>query len=110
MEFVSHNGAHIEAVGKTYHDALRQLAARHPALCSGAEGDGHMSALCFHQVPDAAAFAARMNREFCVDISAQTYKANCRPVALTKLPLLVTEPMVEKLIAWMEQCLSEMEG
>ena len=110
MEFVSHNGAHIEAVGKTYHDALRQLAARHPALCSGAEGDGHMSALCFHQVPDAAAFAARMNREFCVDISAQTYKANCRPVALTKLPLLVTEPMVGKLIAWMEQCLSEMEG
>ena len=55
-------------------------------------------------------FAARMNREFCVDISAQTYKANCRPVALTKLPLLVTEPMVGKLIAWMEQCLSEMEG
>ena len=110
MEFVSHNGAHIEAVGKTYHDALRQLAARHPALCSGAEGDGHMSALCFHQVPDAAAFAARMNREFCVDISAQTYKANCRPVALTKLPLLVTEPMGGKLIAWMEQCLSEMEG
>ena len=86
-----------------YHDALRQLAARHPTLCSGAEGDGHMSALCFHQVPDAAAFAARMNREFCVDISAQTYKANCRPVALTKLPLLVTEPMVGKLIAWMEQ-------
>ena len=110
MEFVSHNGVHIEAVGKTYHDALRQLAARHPTLCSGAEGDGHMSALCFHQVPDAAAFAARMNREFCVDISAQTYKANCRPVALTKLPLLVTEPMVGKLIAWMEQCLSEMEG
>ena len=26
------------------------------------------------------------------------------------LPLLVTEPMVGKLIAWMEQCLSEMEG
>ena len=69
-----------------------------------------MSALCFHQVPDAAAFAARMNREFCVDISAQPYQANCRPVALTKLPLLVTEPMVGKLIAWMEQCLSEMEG
>ena len=51
-----------------------------------------------------------MAHERCVDISAQTYKANCRPVALTKLPLLVTEPMVGKLIAWMEQCLSEMEG
>ena len=45
MEFVSHNGAHIEAVGKTYHDALRQLAARlSRRLCSGAEGDGHIGA------------------------------------------------------------------
>ena len=51
-----------------------------------------------------------MNREFCVDISAQTYKANCHPSRPAKLPLLVTEPMVGKLIAWMEQCLSEMEG
>lgn len=109
MTFVSRNGAQIEAVGTAYHDALKRLAARHEKLCSGAEGDGHMSALCFHQVSDAADFAARMNRDFCVDISAQTYKANCRPVALTKLPLLVTQPMAELLIAWMDRCLCEME-
>lgn len=110
MEFVSRNGAHITSVGAYYHNAMAALAERHSGLCSGAEGDGHMSALCFHQVPDAAAFAARMNHDYCVDLSAQTYKANCRPVALTKLPLLVTQPMVETLIEWMDRCLLEMEA
>lgn len=110
MEFVSRNGSHIESVGKFYHNALAALADRHSGLCSGAEGDGHMSALCFHRVRDAAEFTARMNQNFCVDISAQTYKANCRPVALTKLPLLVTEPMVESLTAWMDRCLADMEA
>ena len=41
----------------------------------------------FLSVEDAAAFCAAMNRR-CVDISAQTYKPNCPPVALTKLPLI----------------------
>lgn len=110
MEFVGHNGAHIESVGKCYHHAMAILAGRHSGLCSGVEGDGHMTALCFHQVADAADFTARMNHEFCVDISAQTYKANCRPVALTKLPLLVTEPMVRSLLARMDRCLAGMEA
>ena len=38
---------------------------------------------------------ARMNNVHCVDISAQTYKPNCPPVALTKLPLIVTESMAD---------------
>lgn len=109
MEFVRHNGAHIETVGTAYHDSMAVLAARHSGLCTGVEGDGHMSALCFRQVADAADFTARMNRDFCVDISAQTYKANCRPVALTKLPLLVTDRMVQSLLARMDRCLTAME-
>lgn len=110
MEFVTRNGAHIDSVGRAYHDGMAALAERHSGLCSGAEGDGHMSALCFHRVPDAAEFSDRMNRRFCVDISAQTYKANCRPVALTKLPLLTTEPMVQVLLARMNECLTGMEA
>lgn len=69
-----------------------------------------MSALCFHHVPDAAAFAARMNREFCVAHQRPDLQGQLPPRRADKLPLLVTEPMVGKLIAWMEQCLSEMEG
>ena len=50
-----------------------------------------------------------MNRR-CVDISAQTYKPNCPPVALTKLPLIATETMVGRLLALFDEELTALEG
>lgn len=107
MEFIGANGAHIEAAGRHYHDAAAALAARFPGVCTGVEGDAHMTALCFATVDAAADFCARMNKDACVDVSAQTYKPNCPPVALTKLPLIVTERMADKLIARMEAALAQ---
>ena len=110
MEFVHAEGAHIEKTGAYYYDGLAALAARHPALCTGVEGDAHLSALCFREVAEVAAFCKDMNARHYIDISAQTYKANCRPVALTKLPLIVTEPMVDVLLGHMESCLAALEA
>lgn len=110
MEFVSHNGAHIEAVGKTYHDALRQLAARHPALCSGAEGDGHMSAPVLPSRAGRGGLRRADEPRVLRRHQRPDLQGQLPPRRADKLPLLVTEPMVGKLIAWMEQCLSEMEG
>jgi hypothetical protein len=50
-----------------------------------------------------------MQTEQGVDISAQAYKPNCPPVALTKLPVITTKPMADALIEKMECCLVEME-
>ena len=61
-------------------------------------------------VDDAVDFCARMNRDFCVDISAQTYKPNCPPVALTKLPLIVTESMADRLLALFGAALAQTAG
>ena len=69
-----------------------------------------MSALRFAEVDGAVEFCRRMQEEFGVDISAQAYKPNCPPVALTKLPLIATEPMIDALLEAMERCLDEMEG
>ena len=110
MEFIGANGGHIDSTGRYYHDAVCRLAARHAAIVPAVEGDAHMTALCFGRVEDATDFCGRMNRECAVDISAQTYKPNCPPVALTKLPLVVTPAMVDALVGRMEQCLNEMEG
>ena len=39
------------------------------------------------------------------DVSAQTYKANCPAAALTKLPLIVTEKMIDLVISSMREAL-----
>lgn len=109
MEFIGANGAHIEAAGRHYHEAAAALAARFPSVCTGIEGDAHMTALCFSTVEAATDFCTRMNKDACVDVSAQTYKPNCPPVALTKLPLIVTESMTDKLLARMETVLAQVE-
>lgn len=76
----------------------------------GVAGDAHMTALHFHRVEDATAFCHRMAQERCVDISAQTYKPNCPPAALTKLPLTATPAMVRKLAALFEEALEGKEA
>lgn len=108
MEFLAANGAAMEAAGRHYHEGAAALAARHPAVCAGVEGDGHMTALSFGDVAHAAAFCKAMNGR-CVDISAQTYKPNCPPVALTKLPLITSEAMADRLLALFEEELCRLE-
>lgn len=110
MEFVAANGDAIERVGQYYHAKAASMVARHPTICSGVEGDAHMTALCFHRVDDTVAFCTAMNQNRCVDISAQTYKPNCPPVALTKLPLLTTESIADHLLTIMDQELANLES
>ena len=110
MEFIAANGPHIQAAGGYYHARAAELVKKHPDVCTGVEGDAHMTALCFARVDDAVDFCARMNRDFCVDISAQTYKPNCPPVALTKLPLIVTESVADRLLALFGAALAQTAG
>ena len=110
MAFIEANGPYIHKTGRLYHEEMRGLAERHPDLCVGVAGDAHMTALHFHRVEDATAFCRRMAQERCVDISAQTYKPNCPPAALTKLPLTATPAMVCKLVALFEEALEGKEA
>lgn len=98
MEFLNANEAFIAESGKYYHDQTVALAKNYPESCIGVEGDAHMTAICFATVEDAVKFTGIMNKELCVDVSAQTYKPNCPPVALTKLPLITTPTMADKLL------------
>ena len=51
------------------------------------EGCRHMSSICFAELEPALAFVAALNVAG-LDISVQTYKTQCPPSALTKLPLI----------------------
>jgi acetylornithine/succinyldiaminopimelate/putrescine aminotransferase len=105
MAFIRANGAEMERTGRYYHENLGRLAARFSDLCDGIAGDGLMSALSFRKMEQADAFCKYLNNTLCVDASAQTYKIGCPPVVLTKLPLIVSETMVDQLLQRMEQAL-----
>ena len=64
-----------------------------------------MGSLTFEDAETAAAFSHIMTETHCIDVSAQTYKANCPPVALTKLPLIATKSLVRRIEAAMRQTL-----
>ena len=107
MEFIYANGEFIEQSGRYYHDRTIELAKNYPEICIGVEGDAHMTAICFASVEDAVKFTGIMNKQLCVDVSAQTYKPNCPPVALTKLPLITTPTMADKLLDLVNKALKE---
>ena len=77
---------------------------RHPGLLAKREGLRHLSSLFFRDTAKATAFAAALNAEG-IDISVQSYKANCPPSCLTKLPLTVTPKAVEYLAGRMDAAL-----
>ena len=112
IEFLQENGALITEAGRYYEEQTKALAARYPDVCAGVEGQAHMTALRFFTVEDAVAFCRFLN-DACIDISAQAYKPNCPPVALTKLPLITTPAMVDLLLSHFEdalQSLAKKEG
>ena len=52
--------------------------------------------------------AGKHLNDACIDISAHTYKANCPPSALTKLPLTATPKMVDFLIGKIDGALGRL--
>ncbi len=93
MAWASANEGPVRRLGDLYAERLGDLVDRHPRVLATVEGSRHMSALRFHDLAAAQRFARTLN-ERGLDISAQTYKADCPPVVLTKLPITATEEMI----------------
>jgi acetylornithine/succinyldiaminopimelate/putrescine aminotransferase len=106
MKFVEENKPYIRRMGGEFERKLRALAERHRSLIEKIEGKGHLSTLFFYEAEKAVQFTRLLN-EACIDISAQTYKANCPPAALTKPPVIATEAMIEYFLKQMERALTE---
>ncbi len=104
MAFARRNAKHTRYIGQLYHRMLAGLAGDFPAFLAGVDGEAHMTTLVFHRGEEALAFVAAMNRGG-IDVSSQTYKADCPPVALTKLPLTASQLMVEFVVGRMRGAL-----
>lgn len=94
LHWAQANRAVTRAVGVEYAARLRELAARFPELVTKVEGYGHMSTLFIADLETAKAIAGVLVKSG-LDISAQTYKADCPPALLTKLPLIAGYEVVD---------------
>jgi acetylornithine/succinyldiaminopimelate/putrescine aminotransferase len=105
MAFIEANRAAIAALGDAYAEGLAALARRYPAHVESIQGHRHLSTIFFHEAGTAVRFCRELVAQG-VDISAQTYKADCPPAALTKLPLIASQTAVDWLLARMDATLA----
>ncbi len=97
MRWARVNARTTRAIGDYYERRMREFAAAHPEKITAVEGRRHLSTLFFKSLDSAKSFTRELNRRG-FDISAQTYKADCPPAVLTKIPLITTPVVVDFII------------
>jgi acetylornithine/succinyldiaminopimelate/putrescine aminotransferase len=100
MHWAAANGEVTRQVGDYYARRLQELAGEFPKLLTGIDGTRHMSCLRFGDTHSAVTFA-KLLVEHGLDISTQTYKPDCPPSVLTKLPLIAGAEVVDFILARM---------
>lgn len=102
MEWARANADVTSRLGCHFEDRLRDLARAYPEVLTGIDGWGHLTSLCFRHLNQARAFTAALN-ERGLDLSVQTYKADCPPVVLSKLPLIMDRAAIDFVATRMEE-------
>jgi len=107
MEFAAANREATREIGQYYHRQAAELIAQYPQIVARLEGEAHMTTFVFKSADFTTAFTAYLNEKCGIDVSAQTYKANCPPAALTKLPLISSWKAVDFIIAKTHEALEK---
>lgn len=104
MEFEQANEGEIQDAGDYFENILNDLKTEYPDTIQKIEGRGHLAAIHFKTIEGVIEFAGKLN-QWGIDISAQTYKADCPPAALLKLPLIATKTVMDYIKSKMVQAL-----
>jgi 4-aminobutyrate aminotransferase-like enzyme len=108
MRWAAANREVTRQIGDYYASQLGELAAKFPKLITGVDGSRHLSCLRFGDTANAVTFA-RLLVEQGLDVSAQTYKPDCPPSVLTKLPLIAGADVVDFILDRMAGVLGTMK-
>ena len=108
MRFFQANKDEIGKLGAYIEELLDGLKRKYPGVIDKIEGKGHLLAIHFYSLEYAGEFAKRVNR-LCIDISAQTYKPNCPPAALIKLPVIMSENLLKTMADKFDGVINEIE-
>ncbi len=110
MEFAETNKNESREIGQYYNAQSAKLIAGYPEIIERLEGESHMTTFVFKSADLTNKFTAYLNKECCIDVSAQTYKADCPPVALTKLPLISSRKTIDYVISKMNEALKTLSN
>lgn len=105
MRWAAANTEITRHLGDEYEARLRELAAGYPQHITGIEGRRHLSTLVFNNLTSAKQFVAQLTAQG-LDINMQTYKTDCPPVVLTKLPLIAGPEVVAFVVERMREALA----
>ena len=94
MDWALANAPVTAELGVYFESRLRSLAAAHPRVITTLDGWRHMTTLCFAELSGAQRFVKGLTQRG-LDVSAQTYKKDCPPVVLFKLPLTADRAMID---------------
>ena len=109
IAFSEANKEYSIVLGDYYENEVRKLGLTFRDIITKVEGSRHLTTIFFNSADRTVDFASFLN-ERCIDISAQTYKADCPPSALTKIPLISTFKMVDFVIKNMHDALVEIKN
>lgn len=97
MRWAEENSGITRAVGDYYEQRLREWAARRKGIVTGIHGSRHLLGIEFADIGRSGEFVRKLKARG-LDISVQTYKTDCPPVALTKLPIIAGYEVVDWLM------------
>ena len=109
IRFAEENAEHTAQIRALWRAKLSELAKKHTKAVKRIDGDGLLTSIFFDDAETAVAFCHGLAERFCIDASAQTYKADCPPGALMKLPLITSPELVDFVIGAMDCILTQME-
>ena len=108
LHFAEANADYIREIGQLWRSALTESVEQFPKAISAVEGHGLLSSLVFQETDKAVAFSKIMSQKFCIDVSVQTYKANCPPAVLMKPPLITSQKAIDIIKRAIGQTLKEL--
>ncbi len=109
MEWAQVNSDVTNQLGIYFENKVRELVAEFPRVITGVDGWRHMTTLRFADIEQAGTFVKELGRKG-LEFSAHTYKSECPPVVLCKLPLIADRPMLDFVIDTMRELLKGLRG
>lgn len=98
MEFAGNNSEHTAAISRIWRKKLHDVARLHADILRKIDGDGLLTSLVFKCPETAIQFCKILEGRYAIDVSVQTYKQECPPAALLKLPLVTEETQVDYVV------------
>lgn len=110
IRFAELNAANTKALGDFWRNCLQKLYSRHSGQLTTVGGDGLLGSMFFATAENAVAFSKAMALECNLDVSVQTYKADCPPAVLMKFPLISSMKMLDFVFNAMDKVLTDNEA